>query len=123
MDFDEAIKAHTYWKVTLRWMINGQRPLDAEKLGCDHDCELGRWIHGDGREYCQFSAYQTLVREHSRFHAIAAEVAGCIATGDSALAMQMLGDSGAFSVASAQTIAAIRQLRCEVDATGTFLSP
>lgn len=123
MDFDEAIKAHTFWKVTLRWMINGQRPLDAEKLGCDYACELGRWIHGDGLEYRQFSAYQKLVREHSRFHAMAAEVAGCIAAGDSTAALRMLGDSGAFSLASAQTIAAIHQLRREVEATESSLSP
>ena len=65
MDFNEAIKAHTFWKVTLRWMINGQRSIDGEKLGRDDECELGRWIYGHGAEYARFSAYQTLVKEHA----------------------------------------------------------
>lgn len=123
MDFDEAIKAHTFWKVTLRWMINGQRPLDGEKLGCDHECELGRWIYGDGLAYRGFASYQVLVREHSRFHAMAAEVARRIAAGESEAAMRMMADSGDFSLASAQTIAAIRQLQREVGQAGSALSP
>jgi methyl-accepting chemotaxis protein len=115
MDFNEAIKAHTFWKVTLRWMINGQRPVDGEKLGRDNDCELGHWIHGDGAAYKSFSSYQTLVSEHAGFHAIAGAVARCIATGDSEVAMQMMADGGEFSLASARTIEAIRRLQGEVE--------
>ena len=116
MDFNEAVKVHTFWKVTLRWMINGQRSVDGEKLGCDNECELGRWIHGDGAVYKRFSSYQVLVAEHAGFHAIAGEVARRIGAGESELAMQMMTDGGEFSLASARTIEAIRRLESEVEA-------
>lgn len=123
MDFDQAIKAHTFWKVTLRWMINGQRPLDSEVLGCAHECELGRWIHAAGLEYQQLASYHTLLREHARFHSIAAEVAARIAAGEREAAIRMMDNNGEFSLASAQTIEALRQLRREVEALGRSLSP
>lgn len=115
MDFNEAIKAHTFWKVTLRWMINGQRSVDGEKLGRDTECELGHWIHGDGSQYQSFTSYQTLVHEHATFHRIAGEVAHKIQAGEAEAAMLMMADSGAFTMASARTVDAIRQLQREVE--------
>jgi hypothetical protein len=49
VNFDEAIKAHTYWKVMLKWLINGQRPLDVSTVSLDSVCELGKWIAKEGR--------------------------------------------------------------------------
>lgn len=115
MNFDDAIKAHTFWKVTLRWMINGQRLVDGKKLARDDECELGRWIVGAGIEYTECSAFQALVKEHAAFHLIAGDVAKKIADGNSEDALQMMSDSGDFSQASAKTIEAIRLLQREVE--------
>ena len=114
MDFDEAVKAHVFWKVTLRWMINGRLPLDMEKLGDDRSCELGRWIHGDGSRFKAYPAYAAMVREHALFHDVVKEVVRQIIGGDTESANRMLSPEGEFTVASARTIAAIRALEREI---------
>jgi hypothetical protein len=110
MNFDDAIKAHTYWKVMLRWMVNGERPVDPENTADSAICELGRWIHGDGRRYADLPAYTDLIRTHEEFHIIAASVIRCVQDGKKDLAHAMLANDGEFTLASARTIEAIRVL-------------
>ncbi len=119
MDFDEAIKSHTFWKVTLRWMIRGQHRVDGEKLERDDACEIGKWLRADGSKHSGCPAYQTLVREHAEFHTRAGAVARTLSEGNSEAALVMMSEQGEFAQASERTIAAIRQLQREVeDAAG-----
>lgn len=116
MDFDKAIKAHVFWKVTLRWMINGQHPLDEALVGADDQCELGRWIYADGAKYRELPGFAALIEEHAEFHRIAGAVVSRIHEDHSAEAEAMLAPEGAFTIASARTIAAIRALREQLEA-------
>lgn len=118
MNFDEAIKVHTYWKVTLRWMINGHRPVDADETADFHRCELGHWIDGDGAVHAALPEFQTLTREHAEFHRIAGVAIHKIQTGLTAEADAMLAPDGAFTLASARTIDAIRALKARVEQAG-----
>ncbi len=115
MNFADAIKAHTYWKVMLRWMINGERPVDPENAADSAICELGRWIHGAGRQYASLPAYTTLIRAHEEFHIIAASVIRRVQEGKKDEANAMLANEGEFTLASARTIDAIRALELEAN--------
>lgn len=115
MNFDDAVKAHTFWKVTLRWLVNGRRGLDEEMAHDDRACELGAWIHGEGSRYAQFPAFAEMVSEHAEFHRLAGEVARLTLTGDTAAADRMLAPDGEFSRASDRTISAIFRLQAQVE--------
>ena len=49
MDFNEAIKAHSDWKMKLRSAIQAQTTLDAATIARDDCCVLGKWLHGESR--------------------------------------------------------------------------
>ena len=115
MNFEDAIKAHTFWKVTLRWMINGQRPIDPQTIAVDQACELGRWIHGEGQKYRHLPLFATLLGEHAEFHRVAAEVVEMIQSGNILGAEAMLEPEGRFTAASQHTIDAIRALQRAVE--------
>ena len=114
MNFDDAIKAHTFWKVTLRWLINGQKPASGLKPGSSTDCELGQWILGAGSLFQQLPAYQALIHEHAEFHRIADRVVTTFESGKIDEARAMLAPEGSFSVSSAKTIDAIKALQTSV---------
>lgn len=116
MNFDEAIKVHTYWKVTLRWMINGHRAVDADEKSDAHRCELGNWIDQVGAEFGSLPEFQMLKHEHAEFHRVAGEVISKVQQGLVAEADVMLSTEGSFTAASARTIDAIRALKARVEA-------
>lgn len=118
MNFDEAIKVHTYWKVTLRWMINGHRPVIASEVADFHRCELGHWIDGEGQAYAHLPEFEALVHEHAEFHRIAGMAVEKIQRGEAAEAEAMLAPDGAFTQASARTIETIRALKAQVEPAG-----
>lgn len=118
MNFDEAIKVHTYWKVTLRWMINGHRPVDASEAADFHRCELGHWIDGAGAAHAALPEFQILTHAHAEFHRIAGAVIHKIQSGLTAEADAMLAPDGAFTLASVRTIDAIRALQAHVERSG-----
>lgn len=115
MNFDEAIKAHTYWKVMLKWLINGQRPIDANTVSMDSVCELGMWIAGDGQAYAGLAGFDAFVRQHTAFHEAAGTIARLVASGHRARADAMMAPQGEFTVASEKTIAAIKELKLQVE--------
>ena len=117
VNFDEAIKAHTYWKVMLKSLINGQRPLDASTVSLDSVCELGRWIAGVGRAYAELAGFDAFVRQHQAFHETAGAVARLVESGHRAQADAMMAPQGEFTVASEKTIAAIQELKLQVESS------
>src|SRR5690349_19233003 len=113
MNFDEAIRSHTFWKVTLRWLVNGQKRLDEQALGDDHACELGRWIISEAAAFEPYPAFADLRREHGEFHRLAGDVARLVSAGQLDAANGLLAPDGAFTRASERTIAALKALRDE----------
>lgn len=113
MNFDDAIAAHIKWKVRLHQFIDG---TSAEKLSSavvckDNQCDLGKWIYGDGAKFKAAPHYQDLVKKHANFHICAAEVVKKVEGGDKTGAHAALG--GPFAVASKETVAAIMTLKTE----------
>ena len=110
MDFDEAVKSHVYWKLILRWLIDGQKSPDIERTGRDDACELGAWIREEGAALAGLPEYSTLVRTHSDFHKMAAFMVAMVERGDRERALLMLEKGGEFDIASSLVVDAIRAL-------------
>ena len=79
MNLNEAINKHTDWKIKLRAAINNKETVDAATLSRDNACELGKWLHGEGKTaFGQRPSFAKLVAAHTAFHLEAGKVATAI---------------------------------------------
>ena len=115
MNFEEAITAHSQWKIRLQGVVQGttKEVLDPKVIGVDDQCALGKWIHGEARTYSAHAEYCELLKAHAEFHACAAEVLRTAESGQREKAKAMV-DVGKFHEISLKTINAIRHLRRKV---------
>ncbi len=112
MNFDEAIAAHTKWKVRLRTFIDGTgEKLDSTKVAMDNQCDLGKWIYGEGSKYKSLDAYEKLRASHAQFHKCASQVVTQASAGKKADAEALIANGGSFSKLSQDTVNAIIQMR------------
>ena len=74
------------------WLIQLRAFLDDRKEGLkatseDHlKCDLGKWIYGDGRQLSGNAVYQTLEKEHKKFHLAAGTIIQTMTAGNKAKA-------------------------------------
>ena len=118
MNFDDAITAHSQWRIRLQSVIAGtsQEKLDPQVVGRDDKCPLGQWIHGEANQkFAGLKEFPILVQKHAAFHLSAAGVLRMVAAGKLAEAKENV-TRGEFFDASIQTINAIRHLRKQVEA-------
>ncbi|MFZ5486695.1 MAG: methyl-accepting chemotaxis protein [Pseudomonadota bacterium] len=116
---DNAIRAHAEWKTKLRTAIQKKEALDADTIGRDDCCELGKWLHGKGRsQYGGRPSFTHLVDEHRHFHQQAGKVAQTINRGAYQEAEQQIASGSAFFEASQRVGRAIVQLANEVKGKG-----
>ncbi|MCE1190795.1 MAG: CZB domain-containing protein [Acidovorax sp.] len=112
VDLESAIKAHAQWRTKLRDAARHQEQLDADTIGRDDCCDLGRWLHGRGQgSYGSVPAFQALVDRHREFHEVAGSVAQLINRGAYSEAEQALEGNTPFSRASSEVGSAIVRLR------------
>jgi hypothetical protein len=112
LDIDTAIANHENWKVRLQNQIHGAslEQLDPEAIRQDNRCDLGRWLHGPGRERLgHYPAFTVLVARHQYFHVQASAVAAQAQGGDMAGAEKTL--NGSFRHASNQVVLLLKALR------------
>lgn len=77
MDLSNAILVHQQWKSRLNQFLGGalQEKLDSATVGKDDQCELGRWIHGEGRkQFLGVPEFEELQERHARFHKKAGDI-------------------------------------------------
>ena len=118
MNFDDAITAHSQWKIRLQGVINGSNKevLDPQVIAQDDRCAMGQWIHGEARrQYGSLPEFAALVKQHAEFHQHAAEVLRMVLQGQADKARACLETGGSFTESSIRTITAIRQLRRKVE--------
>lgn len=117
--FDDAIIVHLDWKHRLRDLIKGDRDaLDSDSVRNDRNCELGKWIYGEGAEFAGLFSYQDLVKIHAAFHHCAADVIQAVQEKNMEKAEELMNMDGPFSDASAETVGAIGRLRSEIEREG-----
>ena len=112
MDFRSAITAHAEWKQRLKSYVacpDGElRPEEVERAD---QCELGRWLLSDGREFTEMPEFQSLVRDHAEFHKAAADVVRRANAGDAASDDLLLGAHSAYAEASRRIVVALVQMK------------
>ncbi|MBI1890766.1 MAG: CZB domain-containing protein [Burkholderiales bacterium] len=115
MNLDDAIEKHAAWKVKFRAAINKKETLDAATIKKDHCCDLGKWLHGEGKSQVGSRAsFITLLGKHAEFHRAAGKVADTINAKQYDAAENMLGAGTEYSQASAAVAAAISLLKKEM---------
>lgn len=118
MRLTDAVAAHMKWKTRLRLFLDGEgEKLNAATVAMDHACDLGKWIHGDGKRYAHLPAFGELRGAHARFHRCAGDVVSKHAQGNKRGAERMLDAGGAFVEASTETVKAIMKLQKTLEST------
>ncbi len=58
MNLDSALQKHIDWKVKFRNAIAKQGEMDVATITKDNCCELGGWLHGEGKvQYSGLPSY------------------------------------------------------------------
>jgi methyl-accepting chemotaxis protein len=112
LTLDRAYAAHQQWKIKLQDSVAARTVLDVATIRRDDCCELGKWLHSDGRSaYGHKPEFKNLLAKHASFHLVASVVAGIINTKKYDEATAMLQDFSLFSTASADVGVAIMALK------------
>lgn len=111
--FDNAVAAHSAWKIRFRTEMKSGGKLDVNTIKVDDKCDLGRWLYGDGQRYRELREFGTLLNSHKNFHRCAADVAADINIGRFQAAEVKI-NSGEFHSCSRDVVAAIMTLKKHV---------
>jgi methyl-accepting chemotaxis protein len=112
LDYAKVMSAHTQWKTKFRAAITRKETLDAETIGKDNCCELGKWLYGDANsQYGSDDGFVNLLKKHKSFHNAAGRVAAQINNKQYAHAERMIDSNSEFGRASAEVNSAISILK------------
>ena len=112
LDIHQAIAAHERWKLLLGQVLDGAAcdDLDPELVCLDDRCDLGKWLHGPGRDRLgKYPAFTLLVSKHKYFHHQAAQVLREAQAGRREEADRLLRTS--FQHGSNQVLLLLKELR------------
>jgi hypothetical protein len=72
----DAITAHVNWKLRIHALLSGKLPekLDPATIERDNVCELGKWLHSDGKNAMPGPEHSELLTVHAEFHREAARI-------------------------------------------------
>ncbi|QQR80059.1 MAG: CZB domain-containing protein [Deltaproteobacteria bacterium] len=112
MDFDQAIRAHSEWKIKLQgYLKKPDKSLKASDIEVDNKCPLGQWIYGEGHKHAALPEYTTLKAEHAKFHKAAAAVVRKADSGQSTTEETALGSNSEFGSSSSSVVSAIMKMK------------
>ena len=114
MNLDNAVQMHAQWKMKLRSAISKHEQLDLVTLSRDDCCELGQWLHGDGRSsYGRLASHADCVHKHLVFHSEVTKVAWAVNAQQFDAAEGMLNGGTPYAKASSALSVSFLQLRKE----------
>jgi Chemoreceptor zinc-binding domain len=117
MNFDDAVRAHSEWKIKLTdYIKHPDHSLKASEVSVDNRCSLGQWIYGDGEKYSTLPEFSKLKNEHQRFHKAAAAVITKADSGKDQTAEIALGSKSEYSAASSSVVSAIMAMKAKAGA-------
>lgn len=112
MDVDQAIHAHVGWKGKLAaYIAKPDHSLSPDSFSRDSECELGKWLHGEGRKQSGWPGFAQLVSDHAKFHKAAAEIVKQADSGRQMKESVSLGSKSEYSVASNAVVGALMKLK------------
>lgn len=115
MNFDEAISAHNRWKLRLRLFLKGAADpgITTETAHRDDQCELGKWIQGQGQlEFGSDTDFGLLKCHHHDFHQEVGKIVAACAE-NPAMASELL-DGPSFRVLSTTVVTAILRMKAKL---------
>lgn len=114
MDLNQAIAKHAEWKLKFRAAITKQQIMDVATISRDDCCDLGKWIHNEGKaKFSGLASHAACLAAHRTFHAEAGKVAAAINGKQYQDAEKMLGSGTPYANASSNVGAAIVTLKKE----------
>lgn len=114
MKLDNAVETHAQWKTKLRSAISKHEQLDISSLSRDDCCELGQWLHGEGKQkYGKLAAHGDCVHKHVLFHHEVTKIAKTVNAKNYSLAENMLGAGSDYAKASSALGVSFLRLRKE----------
>ncbi len=81
MRYWSPLASHAAWMTRLREYIYGSGQMDGEAVADDHDCEIGRWLYGEGSKHRELLEYQHARYLHAAVHRRAAKVVNLVERG------------------------------------------
>jgi hypothetical protein len=115
VNFDDALKAHVSWKMKLQgYLLKPDNSIDVAALSADNQCELGKWIYGDGSKYEGEVEFRRLKAAHEKFHKAAGNVVQRANSGQNVRSEVELGSASQFSLSSQAVVSAIMALKPKV---------
>ena len=112
MNFDTAIESHAAWKMKLAaYLANPDHGLKASAIEVDDQCDLGKWLRGEGQKYSQSAEFSKLVSAHTQFHKAAAEVVRRADSGQNVKEEVALGARSEFAQASTAVVKALMMMK------------
>lgn len=119
MNFDDAIKAHSAWKFKLQSYI--QKPdgsLKPDSIALDNQCDLGKWIYGDGKSFSNLPDYEALRSEHAKFHKCASGIVRRADSGENVGDEIALGANSEFAKISGKVVSLIMEMKIKTKKAG-----
>ena len=119
MNIDEAIKAHSDWKMKLqRYLANPDGSINVDNLSQDNKCPLGEWMHLLTNDHSakSFPELELLINEHKKFHKAAADIVRRKDKGEDIKADISLGGTSDFANASMNVVSLLMKLKRHVAA-------
>lgn len=112
MNFDEAIKAHSDWKLKLTQYVNNPNgSLKAAEIAPDNLCALGKWIYGEGQKYANLPEFKELQAIHAEFHKAAADVVRRADSGQKVTEEVVLGAKSKYAEVSGKVVSLIMKMK------------
>ena len=85
-NYDLILLMHRNWLIQLRAFLDGRKE-GLKATSEDHlNCDLGKWIYGDGKRFQGNKSYTNLEAEHKMFHGKAGEIIKLGTAGNKSLA-------------------------------------
>lgn len=119
IDIDSAISAHQNWKARLTNVLAGTstEKLQPELVCLDDRCDLGKWLHGSGKQrMSHLPAFTMLIARHKQFHLEASTVLATAQNGDLASATSLL--NGNYQHTSVQVVTLLQHLKKGLQSQG-----
>ena len=75
MDFNEAIKAHSSWKINLlRYISEPDGSIKVNDVRSDKLCRLGAWLYESQEQFKDLPEFSEVIATHKKFHNCAANI-------------------------------------------------
>gem|GEM_PF-2316063 len=67
-DFLPIKLAHISWRLALRGFLRGESTIDKGQIVSHRECDLGKWMYGEGNQYSGIAQFKQLENVHEIMH-------------------------------------------------------